>query len=30
MKRKQGLPIYATEPLWGYSWFHLLLKLLLH
>jgi hypothetical protein len=30
MKWKQGLPTYTTEPLWDYSWFHLLLKILLH
>ena len=22
---KQGLPTYTPEPLWDYSWFHLLL-----
>ena len=32
MKRKQGLPTYTrtSEPLWNYSWFHPLLKILLH
>ena len=30
MKRKQGLPTYTPEPLWDYSWFHLLLEILLH
>jgi hypothetical protein len=27
---KQGLPIYTPESLWDYSWFHQLLKILLH
>ena len=26
--KKKGLPTYTPEPLWGYSWFHLLLKIL--
>ena len=30
MKWKQGLPTYTPEPLWDYSWFHQLLKILLH
>ena len=30
IKWKQGLPTYTPEPLWGYCWFHLLLKILLH
>ena len=32
MKWKQGLQtyMYTPEPLWDYSWFHLLLKILLH
>jgi hypothetical protein len=30
MKWKQGLPTFTPEPLWGYSWFHLLLKILPH
>jgi hypothetical protein len=27
---KQGLPTYMPEPLWDNSWFHQLLKILLH
>jgi hypothetical protein len=27
---KKGLPTYTPEPLWDYSWFHQLLKILLH
>jgi hypothetical protein len=30
MKWKQGLPTYTPEPHWDYSWFHQLLKILLH
>ena len=30
MKWKQGLPTYTPEPLWVYSWFHQLLKILFH
>jgi hypothetical protein len=28
--KKKGLPTYTPEPLWDYSWFHQLMKLLLH
>jgi hypothetical protein len=29
-KWNEGLPTYTPEPLWDYSWFHQLLKILLH